>query len=396
MDNIQKKRKIDNFLFIIAVAFIVHMIPVFFITGDFVDLYDQQAIPILKGENIYATTSRIFPYSPVSMFIPPLCALISMALKVSFPIIIRIPAALANIFTSGAIFLVLSRINSKNAFRRGMLYALAPAAILIGSFHGNIITIPTLFMFLSYVVLLYGVEENWRLSALLLGLAIGLRGFPVLLLPLFLIKLNLPMRKRLGYLAYATIPTALSFVPFLLLDYKAVFNEVFSYSGWTDFGFAAILRAIYSIKHNILAYGLPDGFHDVLLGATRKIFLAAYLLIIFLSRKMKLIDLILVVFLAFYFLYSGISAQYFIWILPFAFLAGGRALKFYVGICTMALIGFYYTYHPYILFGKFEAVKLPLKALLYNEVLWMGLLWIFCGIWMARLMVMERKDEVFI
>ncbi|NQU95959.1 MAG: hypothetical protein HQ549_07035 [Candidatus Omnitrophica bacterium] len=391
------RQTVNNFLVIITVAFIVHMIPVL-LGADSADilLYKIQAYPILKGLNIYSVTHKIFPYSPVSMFIPALCAKISFWLNIPFYIIMKIPAVLGDVFTAGALYLIFSKLDPKNSYFLGLFYALNPLSLLIGSFHGNMMSVPTLFMFLSYVVLLYGVESNYRLSALLLGLAIGFRGFPVLLLPLFLIKLPLPLKKRVEYLIYATIPTALSFVPFLLLDYRSVLKEVFAYSGWADYGFLAILRGILSIKVGILAYGLPGNLQVILTSITKKFFFIMYFIIILGFRKKRLIDLIVAVFLIFYFIYASVASQYFLWILPFIFLTKDRLLKFYLIICSLALIGFYYLYHPQILFGRFDVVKLPLKTLLFNEVVWMTALWLLCGFWILCLIFRKRENEIFI
>lgn len=392
-----KERKINEFLFIIAIAFLVHMIPVL-LGADSTDilLYKQQAHPILKGLNIYSATHKIFPYSPVSMFIPALCAKISFWLNIPFYIIMKIPAVLGDVFTAGTVYLIFLKLVPKNAYFWGLLYALNPISLLIGSFQGNMMSIPTLFMFLSYAVLLYGVKSNYRLSALLLGLAIGFRGFPVLLLPLFLVKLALPLRKRLEYLAYATIPTALSFVPFLLLDHMSVFKEVFAYSGRIDYGFVPILRGIFCIKEGILIYGPPANIHAALTNITKMLFFLIYLIIILGFRKKRLIDSIIAIFLTFYFVYAGVASQYFLWILPFLFLTKDRLLKFYLIICSMAIITFYYLYHPQILFGRFDIVKLPLRVLLFNEVVWMALLWLLCGFWILRLIIRKGEKEILV
>ena len=396
LGRIDIKDKINKFFFIVVIASIVRFIPVLF-GANFLDLYEQQAIPVLKGLNIYKATSNVFPYSPVSMFLPALCAYISLLLKVPFYIIMKAPAIIGDAFIAGSLYLIISEVDSgRNGYIWGLFYALNPISLLITSFHGNLISIPTLFMFLSYAVLLFHEERNYRLSALLLGLAIGFRGFPILLLPFFLLKLNQSFSKRLEYLAYAVIPTALSFLPFLILDYQSVLKEVFAYSGFTDYGIIAILRGIYSIKHNILAYGLPDNIHLTFLAFTKTLFLIIYFLLIPNAKKFKLIDLIVLVFLLFYFIYGGIGSQYFIWLLPFIFLTKDKWLKFYMLLCTMALAGFYYVYHPRILFGSSSYVKLPLRILLYNEVFWIGLLWILCGFWAVRLFFTKEKRERFV
>ncbi|MBN2453350.1 MAG: hypothetical protein JXB40_03710 [Candidatus Omnitrophica bacterium] len=381
-----KKIDFSGILFIFTAALVIRLVPLFN-AAAWTDLYEQQAIPILNHLNIYSSTHMVFPYSPVSMFLPALCAKITIFTKIPFHIIMRFPAILADAFIALALYAVLSGTGRRGAYLIGLLYALNPVSILISSFHGNIITIPTLFSFLAYTVLLFGVEKNYRLSALLLGLAIGFRGYPVLLLPLFLIKLKLPPAEKIKYAAYAIIPTALSFIPFLLLDWRSVMREVFAYSGFPDYGIAAILRAAYSLKNHILAYGLPGNMLAALSGYTKILFLAVYAAILAASPKRKLASSILAVFVAFYFIYSGISSQYLIWVLPFAFLTRDRMLKYYMIFATWALVNFYWLYHPHIIFGKTAPIALSPAGLLAGEVISLTALWGTCLIWLAMLLL---------
>ena len=379
--------KIDaNSLFIIlAVSLLVRILPLFNAV-DWTDLYARQAIPILEHLNIYSATQNIFPYSPVSIFLPALCAKISIIFKAPFYIIMRLPAIIADTGIALSIYAILTRIGRKNAFSAGLLYALNPISILISSFHGNIISIATLFSFLAYAVLLLGVEKNYRLSALLLGVGIGFRGYPILLLPLFLLKLKLSFSEKMEYIIYSTIPTAISFLPFLFLDYKSVLREVFSYSGFPDYGLAAILRAVYSFINNTRLYGLPGNLLEMLTDATKVLFFAVYAIILLLSVKRKLISSALAVFLIFFFVYTGISSQYFIWVLPFAFLAQDKMLKYYMIFGTWALVNFYWIYHPHIIFGKLGIMNLPLNILLAGEIVSLSLFWMLCLLWAAKLM----------
>jgi hypothetical protein len=304
----------------------------------------------------------------------------------------RLPAIIADIGIALAIYVAFIRMGRKNAFSVGLLYAINPVSILICSFHGNIISIATLFSFLAYVVLLPKAgERNYRLSALLLGIAIGFRGYPILLLPLFLFKLRVTLGKKIEYALYSTIPTALSFVPFLLLDYKSIFREVFAYSGFPDYGLAAILRAVYSWINDARLYDLPGNL-DVMLSVNAKaLFFVAYAALMLISLRKRLISLITSVFLIFYFIYTGISSQYLIWVLPFAFLLQGRMLKYYLFFATWALVNFYWIYHPYIIFGKSPSVMVPLRDLLVGEIISLSLLWAVCLVWAVVLLF--KKDD---
>lgn len=383
------KIDIKSLLLILEVSLLLRIIPLISAL-NWTDLYDQQALPILRHLNIYSTTHRIFPYSPVSMFLPAFCAQLSQIFKIHFYIIMRLPAIIADVCIALSVYVTMVKLGRKDALLMGLLYALNPVAILICSFHGNIMSIPVLFSFLAYSVLLWGVEENYRLSALLLGLAIGFRGYPILLLPLFLFKLKIDLNKKIEYIIYSAVPTALSFLPFLILDYKSVIREVFAYSGFPDYGIAAIIRAIYSYKFNVQLYDLPNNMVAVLSNFSKDLFFIVYAVILLASIRKKLITSILSVFLIFYFIYTGMGSQYFLWILPFCFLVKDKMVMYFLIFVTWALFNFYWVYHPYIIFGRFGAFDVPLKILLAGEVISLILVWVVCMLWAVRLIV--EKD----
>ncbi len=388
----RSKVKVFDLLLILLLGLLVRLIPLFNAI-DWTDLYGRQAMPILDHLNIYSSTKRVFPYSPVSMFLPAGCAILSTALEIPFYMIMRLPGIIADICIGLSLYLTLAGAGKERAaLFAGLLYVLNPVSILISSFHGNVMPIAVLFSFLAYTVLLKGEEENYRLSALLLGLAIGFRGYPALLLPLFLIKLRLPVSKKVKYVLYSTIPTALSFVPFLLLDYRSVFREVFSYTGFPDYGLGALLRAFYSLQNFDIFVNFPGGLLPRLLIYTKALFIVIYILILVFARRKRLVSLVLAVFLAFYCVYSGISSQYLIWLLPFAFLAGDRMLKYYIIIAAWAMVNFYYLYHPYIIFGKVSMTNMPLVGLLKGQIISLGLLWLVCAVWLV--LILAEKGRV--
>jgi len=377
---------------ILIVALAIRMIIVFN-QSPWTDNYLEQAKPILNHQNIYSETHKVFPYSPVSMFLPAACVKISDSLNLPFHMVMRFPSVLADVCIALAIFVGMAKIGMKRAFLWGMFYALNLLSILITAFHGNVISIATLFSFLSSVVLLENAQKNYRLSALLLGVGIGFRSYPVLLLPLFLLKLPVSRTEKIKYLLYSTVPTALSFIPFFILDFSSVLKEVFAYSGFTDFGIAAIIRAVLSFKYKTLLFGFPPDWYNILSSITKPGFFVIYFVILFLTSKRKMVASILSTFLAFYCIYSGISAQYFIWILPFAFLIRDPMLKYFLFLSTWALTSFYWVYHPHIIFGRFEPMRIDLNVLLASQILSLSILLGFCLIWMIKILAGKEKNH---
>lgn len=375
---------------IIAIAALLRIIPALN-SANWTDLYAQQAYPILEHLNIYKVTHKIFPYSPVSMFFPALCAILSSSLEIPFHIFMRLPAIIADIAINIVLYLTMLRRGRKAAILCGLFYAVNPISILISSFHGNIIIITTLFTFLAYTVLIDNVDKNYRLSALLLGVGIGFRSYPVLLLPFFALLPALSREKKIKYVLYALIPTLLSFIPFLIIDAKSLMREILFYSGWPDHGFCAIIRAVYSLKTSILQYNIPHG--AALMDLGKYLFIIVYLAMLVIYRNKKLIVSILSVFVAFYFIYPGVSSQYLIWVLPFAFLADDRYLNYFLVFGTMALLSFYALYHPYIIFGRFGLVIRPMHFLAISELIFLSAFWLLCPFWGLSLFRYDSKRK---
>ncbi len=387
----RSKVKVFDLLLIFLLGLLVRLIPLFNAI-DWTDLYNLQALPILDHRNIYAVTNKIFPYSPVSMFLPASCAILSTILEMPFYMVMRFPAIIADVCIALSIYAAFVKLGrGKAALFAGLLYVLNPVSILISSFHGNVMPIAVLFSFLAYTVLLRGEKENYRLSALLLGVAIGFRGYPALLLPLFVIKLKLSLAEKIKYILYSVIPTALSFVPFLLLDCRSVFREVFAYAGFPDYGFGAVMRAAYSFINGGVYLNLPNGLLPRISAYTKVLFLIFYVLALVFARRKKLVSLILVVFLGFYSIYTGISSQYLIWILPFAFLARDRMLKYYIVFASWALVNFYLLYHPHIILGRMGMASLPITGLLKGEIISLSMFWLVCAAW--TVMILAGKDR---
>ena len=244
---IRSKGAINDLFFIISAAAILRILPALFGSSQNMDmiLFRAQALPILNNQNIYQVTHKIFPYSPLSMFIPALCLLASNISNIPFHITMKIPAIMGDVSLSIAIYYWVMRVKNDAdiALKAALLYVVNPLAILISGFQGNMMSIPALFTFLAIMLAIYDQDKNYRLSALLFGLAVAFRGYPILLLPLILIKSRISTFKKLKYIAYAIIPAIILFIPFLLINHKALFKEIFGYSGFFDYGLVAMERA---------------------------------------------------------------------------------------------------------------------------------------------------------
>jgi 4-amino-4-deoxy-L-arabinose transferase-like glycosyltransferase len=351
-------------------ALAIRLLPLAFgIESTDILLYKQQATAVAQVKNVYAVTRNVFPYTPVSMFYPALCLELSRILNLPFDVVVKLFAIFADV---GIVF-VLYAIGRKLFPRRtaigcAALYALNPASILVSSFHGNIMPLVVLLMLTACLLFRIDHEKNLVASGLLLGLAVGWRSFPILLVPFFLASID-GMAKKLRFAACVIGPVALSMIPFAWLDARPMLNEMLSYSGWgIHHGPFAIARGLHLLSIGQITWENPPEWMPWMT-SSKFAFLALYGIAAMFARRIGLLNGTLVTFFLFYLVYSGVSSQYIIWALPFLLLADGRAVFWcYELAATYALVVFYWIFFPDILFGAFEPPRVDAVQLLPHYV----------------------------
>ncbi len=352
-------------------ALAVRLIPLGFgIESTDVLLYRQQAIPVVQLKNVYAATRNVFPYAPVSMWYPALCLELSWLLGIPFDVVIKLCAILSDV----AIVLALFTLGGKLFPRRtticgAALYALSPVGILVSSFHGNIMPLVVLLMLVAYLLFRVDPDGNLTVSGLLLGLAVGWRSFPILLLPFFLASIAGPA-KRVRFAACVVAPVALSMVPFLWVGWKPMVDGMLGYSGWgIHHGPFAIVRGLHLLSIGRITWDNPPEWTPWVV-ASKFAFLALYGIAVLLAKRMGLLNGILLTFLLFELVYAGVASQYLIWALPFLLLTERRRMFWcYQLATTYALVVFYWIFFPDILFGTLDLPRVGVASLLGHYVI---------------------------
>jgi hypothetical protein len=313
---------------------------------------------VLRGDNIYAP-HILFPYTPFSQFLPAWLLLFADATSWRFDFAVKLPCAIADAGTSLLIFGYLRWRGVGLAKMAGwtLAWALNPVSILITAFHGNLMAIVPFLVTGALVAADVADESPNRdlllpISALLLGLAIALRSFPILILPAFLVLFARTFREALTFGGLAALPAGLSSLPYLIFARETFLREVGSYSGSTDFGWLSVIRTLPYLyrgeKFSTFAGELLDQSKGIFLFA---IGLATPCLLFF--RRSALGRATLLAPLLFFGLYGGVSGQYLVWVVPVAILLRQRAVLAFSLVGAAALASFYVIYHPGILFGRY-------------------------------------------
>lgn len=289
-----KGRVLALFVALIAVSATLHLLVLLHTHGAAYDIhsYMLQAQAVLHHENVYTATRR-YPYPPIWLYIPALCLVLSHALGWSFDELVRVPACLGDL----GITLFLARFGVArhgwgwHAPIYAALFALNPVPLLISAGHGQFDSIVIL-------LILIACAMNSPLGALAIGVAIALKGYPVVLFPLFWLRSS----ERIKFTVCATMP---------LLAAGVVFIAVFGFS-W------------FMIIHIVGYAGVPSiGWLAVdsvprLLGRVLELGFAAFAVMV--AFKMRCDDpylAVAVTFMGIYALGYDLSVQYLLWVMPF-------------------------------------------------------------------------------
>lgn len=364
---------------VVAAALLLRLTVVLFSAREVADVlrYRKLADHVLDVSWNPYQAPRLYPYPPVWVWAEAGAGWLARHSGLSFPILIKLPVVAADLL----IVLLLGR---RVGERAAWLYALHPVSLLITGFHGQFDALAALAILLA----LFAFEDGLRdRSALALALAIGLKSFPVLLLPLFWLLDRAGIKTKVRYALLATLPVTLGLLPYALHDWPAVKRELLGYGGIADFGWIGLLRGVQWLATGVLARS--EATHWALsISVAKLLFPAAYavfLILLWRGRlRLTLAEASLGVTLIFLVGYGALSAQYLLWVVPLGLLKPDRVQAFYAAAATLALTGFYLFLAPGVLLPPEQTlVTRDLAGILWvsgvavvlaTSVAWLGLL----------------------
>lgn len=302
-----------------------------------VESFSIQAATVFEHSNVYTTTNR-YPYPPVWIWIVAAMQWVSWQTHLPFSQVVKLPAMLGDLAIVGLLAqYAIQRLGYVwSALIPAALYALNPIVLLISAGHGQFDSLVLCFVLLAITVRGVKQDEHVGWAAAALGVAIALKGYPILVLPYFV--LTAPTSKRILTIGMAFVPLALG-----LLLYSALFGyssimvaNILAYRSPPDYGWGYVLAATPSLAP-ALQYG-AGVFLPVLL------IFAAFVPCVF-SRGCPAAAIALL-FALFYALTYSMGSQYLIWILPFLCLALPGWVPMYTIAALLGGIGYYAQYSP--------------------------------------------------
>lgn len=359
----------------LAVIFVsgllIRLILAYFSSGAPHDMvsYRMQGEAVLNGQNIYTATAGRHPYPPLWMFVPAGALILESRVGLPFTFWVRLPIIAFDLGIGALLWFLLKRKDEPTtALRNVALYIFNPITLLIVS-HGMFDAIPLFFILLAYLWLVQSQAPGRNiLSAVAIGLGIAIKGFPVLVLPAFVLK-QAGWRRRIVYGIVAFLPLAL-LLPFIFTSGHGAVERVFARVGVSDHGYGLLLQTLANQGHPRLQHWLA-----VFRARGSLLVLAGVLIGMWAARRKSLAELIVLGFGLCYVLSVGIASQYLLWILPFLILGNDKRAAVYSGFSTLILLIYYATFGPGVL-GQGKAIDLieinPIRMI--AEAAW----WLAC------------------
>ncbi len=308
------------------------------------------------------------PYLPLQMYVMALARWLSLSFDLPFALLVKLPPILADAAIAGLLYQAGRKLWGARelpandpaqappapdpATFLALLYALNPIPLYVAAYHGQFDALPLLCALLAwYWYRFHGAAAGGQLATgLFLGLGILDKTWPVIFLPLFLLRLHgVAAKARLA--ASAALPVVAGLAVYLAFwpgTLWGVLGTVLGYhavAGW--WGYTAVLNLLKAAAWQsgfawlrplepaaLFALAERSGAYATL--AALGIF---YLT---LGHRRDVLDGMLTVILLLFTVTAGFGVQYLGWIVPLALLARQfRPLRWYAGMVALLLEGTY-------------------------------------------------------
>jgi hypothetical protein len=338
--------RLNKLILLLAGALLIRLVVAYTDPGAGYDIdsYRIQAQAVLNGQNIYEVTYR-YPYPPLWMYVPAAAWRLADWSQIPFYFWVKLPAIAADLLIGWLLASWPISFGIKNPNWRAALYLFNPIAILISAGHGQFDSIVILFVLLA---VRFSIDRHLARSALSLSVSIALKGFPVLLLPAFLIGLA-TWGQMMIYTILAVSILGLMVLPYLSTNSKRLIGIVLGYNSTSDHSYGYVLG-------HLTANGTPAPnqlLNDLRLNSRwLQASALAFTTLWGFWRKWPIEQRVTLVLLVIYVVSPGLASQQMLWILPFLILTRHRSIWVYSVISFLALVLFYWQYFPAAIYAS--------------------------------------------
>jgi len=337
---------------IFAVALLVRLVPAFILpVGAQYDIESFQRVAgtFLKGQAVYSSpvVAGRHPYLPFQLYLIGGAGTLSEVTGMPFVLSVKLAPILADAALAVLIFQSTRQLGQSmsQALVRSLLYGLSPIAILVSAYHGQFDAETIFLLALSWYIWHFGDMSATRLflSALLLGFAVLNKTWPLLFLPVVLLRLE-SLKQRTTYtLITLAVPVffTMLYVAIFPQDLYPMLNRALTHAGVPGWwGGGAIINLFFHIT------GLGEGLLAGLVKYGRWLVFAGSGYVYWVTRRESGLGALATLLVVLNVLTSGFGLQWTLWVVPFALLADDlRGLNLYTLGALFYMLPSYYGYH---------------------------------------------------
>ena len=343
------------FIAVLFLALLIRLLLAWTVPGASYDIesYQIQAQAVLKDENVYSVTFR-YPYPPLWMYWPAFALRLAEITHQSFNFWVKLLPIVADIGI-GWLLWKWPR-PSTPSLRRAALYWFNPVVLMISAMHGQFDALVILMVVLASRLWL---DRRLGLAALSLGVGIALKGFPLLLLPAFLLGLASWSQAAVFVLIAGGVLVVVS-LPYMAQSGPRLLQIFLSYNSTADHSYSYLLLAQQA--------DTTKGVGPILtqlreLSRWLELGIVLILAVIGAVQRWLLENRLVVAILAIYAVVPGLASQQMLWVIPFLILTrDNKSYWAYTIVSTVALILFYAQNFPAVLGLSTPWAGAPLPA----------------------------------
>lgn len=334
---------------VLLATLLARLLPMLFLpvgAGYDIESFHLVGEALLSGEDVYTSAAiHRHPYLPLQMYLIGLALFLAQLTPLPFVVWVKMPPLLADVAITALIYRAGYRQSqsARTATLAALLYALNPISVLVSAYHGQFDAIPVLLLLLAWYYWHFG--RRCLPSAIALGFAVLSKTWPIVLLPIVLIRLR-PAKQLVLYTA-VTLLVPISFTVAYIIAFRPeltpMLGRALTHTGPDGYwGLSALLAVGGKFSDDF------QRLYETMVAFRRWLLAAAGLLALWFTRKQAALDALTTVLLCVFAVSSGMGIQWLLWLVPFAILAGDtRWLRLYSLAGMLFLLVQLYGLHMY-------------------------------------------------
>lgn len=320
-----------------------------------IESYRVVADAVLHHRDVYDLAGR-YPYLPLHMHIFAAAAWLSGHTGLSFVLLVKLPAIVAEMALTVIVGRAARHMGREDAAALAMVYALNPVTVMVTGYHGQFDAMPTALVFGAWYVLAFH-RRAWAMpvSALLFGLAVADKTWPLLLAPVLLWRVprrggdvDSALAAHAAYLALACVPVVAVFALYERLVPGGAYHAVRVASGYQGivgtWGFSQLLVRNAGPEGRAEAIQMASALGPWVLGSMLACALVAA------TRLQRDADRLALVLAVVYTAAAGWGVHWLAWIVPAAVISARRWSVIFM-VAATAYTGAIYTGFGGVLYG---------------------------------------------